>query len=147
MKWFLSGTVRVLEKAYNTIVQLWKYGYGHLYNSGGWLKIGIDTMLITGWTFLMFFSYTNIYVSMLGIAIIMSMLSRTISFDTSSIFGELVSPFISIALYSLSVLVFWWSVELAWLVGLLVLPCVTREISENYSEYYLKLSPKTLKAA
>lgn len=141
MKWLLGSLVNIVVKAYDGIIDLWKQGFGDLISNGRWLKLIVDISLICMFFVTLTLFGTNLYVSILGVAIVMSMLSKLIYFQSKSIVGDFFQPFLTIGLYAVSAAIFWYSSAITIAVAVFLMPCVTKEISDSYLSYYEDLTP------
>jgi hypothetical protein len=141
MKWFLSGIATVIKKAFNGLCFFWKQGFGDLIGNNRIVKALVDVVLICVWCVALLLGGSSMYISILGIAMLMALLSKMIYFVSESIVGDFFQPFLTIALYAASAAIFWWYPSAAFVVGIFLIPCVTKEVSDSYSSYYIDLTP------
>ncbi len=139
----MLGTLgKLYQKATSILTRLWELGIGDLLSNKRYVKAIIDLICVATWCYLVVMYYHTPYMAVAGVALIMVVFSRIFTINGDYIFSELVQPFITIAVYSFCSLLYWYVLEFALLAGILLLPCMTNEICQQYQSYYTELSPE-----
>lgn len=139
MKWLIDSVGAFCANCLLKAKNLWDYGFGHSLSNP--IKFIVDIILILIWSAIFIMFHANTYVTILGIAIVLCSLDKIFSLSGGNVWSSLVQPFVIIGLYTVAAIIFYWAIELVLIFSIIVLPIVTREIQENYNNYYSALTP------
>ena len=135
MKAFTGFLKDVWRKVKHTLGYIYANGVGDLVSGRRFYKSFIDCTLIFAWWIGLTVFGNSVYTSIIGVALIMSVLSRMFTVEGRTFFGDLINPFITMVLYALSAFLFFWSFETALIAGALIIPNATNEVYIKYNEY------------
>lgn len=125
----------------SVLSHLWKTGIGNIIGKLRYGKAIVDITLCSAWAYSIYAWAGSTFVSILGITLITYLLTCIFLPSTGEIIVELISPFVTIGLYTISALLYWQFAEISLIVALFIIPCVTYEIECRYRKYYRQLSP------
>lgn len=98
-------------------------------------KAIVDVLLCIAWLFCLSIYGSNTYITILGVAIVMAVMSMLFNIEGESFLADMLNPFITMAVYALSAFIFFWYIDVALVLGFILIPNVTNEISTKYKEY------------
>ena len=135
MKLFTGFLSDIWNRIKETFSSLYSSGIGDLVSNRRVLKSFIDIALGFCWFVCLSTYGTSVYTAILGVAVIMAVMSRTFNIEGESFTADILNPFITMLLYAISAFLFFWAIETALIIGLLIIPNVSNEVLTKYHQY------------
>ena len=129
------------ERVRQTSALIWNRGLGDTLRRRRYFKGLIDLSLVGLLGYSVYALYGTVWVAVIGITILLSFFGRIFSVNEESFAGNMLSPFVSIAVYALCGLIFFWCSEAVIVAALFIIPCVTTEVEERFFRYERNMNP------
>lgn len=134
---FYSGA---LSRICKYVSRMWEIGIKRSLDEMNPFRLLIDVAIILLWGLCIYSYSSTLLVNLTGIGIIYGFLSKSIFIDEGFIFVDILMPIVTVLVFYGSVLLYSVFPMLSLLFAILVVPAMTNQIADRYSNYIVNVN-------